>query len=616
MFPPGPPDPDFLRNTFMNQTHKVNEGKLNLKHEPSFLNGKFNQYYRTEDHLLSLLRDKSEFEFKRRRLCSPTSTNSNISQGFNKSSQNVKEDVSESPPTRPAVTGTYSDPKESLTDAEINVVDVQPEPHDLSTTSEDRKATSEHISEPSEGPVDDQPLDLRVDGKREKNNGNEEEEESNIKSRNNSPIRKSLETNIHLSIDENNEGRINRIDSPLKSKSISSQSSGSPPVSPKNTLAVKSKEELLKSPPPLPPHSPVDKLLSPSDNHRLPSMVCPIPIHPQQPMRLDNMMYRSPFSNYPPVVGLDTNLNHERFLSTHLPKFQSRFNLFASMVSGLANGQGLPRPHLDMLNPPLPHFAGGNKPYNEVLNPQPDSVNGSRTKDRYTCKFCGKVFPRSANLTRHLRTHTGEQPYKCKYCERCFSISSNLQRHVRNIHNKEKPFKCSLCDRCFGQQTNLDRHLKKHEGDDGSSIVPVADSPGSSNENDGEDACVEIRNFVGRVAYSNIDSFSHNLNILSQFKLPTSPQQQDYVNSTTNVKDLEDSELIVDNEQYSPQTRSNYPFPMGKSCYQENPLGLVVNKGIELMVNNDLQLKIDKKLNGENPDSPLNNNISEIQQQG
>ncbi|KAK2716453.1 hypothetical protein QYM36_006806, partial [Artemia franciscana] len=64
-----------------------------------------------------------------------------------------------------------------------------------------------------------------------------------------------------------------------------------------------------------------------------------------------------------------------------------------------------------------------------------------RGRDRYSCRFCGKVFPRSANLTRHLRTHTGEQPYKCKYCDRSFSISSNLQRHVRNIHNKEKPFR-------------------------------------------------------------------------------------------------------------------------------------------------------------------------------
>ncbi|KAK3104402.1 hypothetical protein FSP39_001305 [Pinctada imbricata] len=91
--------------------------------------------------------------------------------------------------------------------------------------------------------------------------------------------------------------------------------------------------------------------------------------------------------------------------------------------------------------------------------------NSFKIKERYSCKFCGKVFPRSANLTRHLRTHTGEQPYKCKYCERSFSISSNLQRHVRNIHNKEKPFRCTLCDRCFGQQTNLDRHLRKHESE-------------------------------------------------------------------------------------------------------------------------------------------------------
>ncbi|KAH8289953.1 hypothetical protein KR018_009362 [Drosophila ironensis] len=128
-----------------------------------------------------------------------------------------------------------------------------------------------------------------------------------------------------------------------------------------------------------------------------------------------------------------------------------------------------------------------------------------RNKDRYTCKFCGKVFPRSANLTRHLRTHTGEQPYKCKYCERSFSISSNLQRHVRNIHNKERPFKCEICERCFGQQTNLDRHLKKHESD----AVSLSALSGVSErmhcirrfcENPTEESYFEeIRSFMGKV---------------------------------------------------------------------------------------------------------------------
>lgn len=138
-----------------------------------------------------------------------------------------------------------------------------------------------------------------------------------------------------------------------------------------------------------------------------------------------------------------------------------------------------------------------------------DATTG-KIKDRYACKFCGKVFPRSANLTRHLRTHTGEQPYKCRYCERSFSISSNLQRHVRNIHNKEKPFKCPLCERCFGQQTNLDRHLKKHESD-GPTILDERNSSNNvqrrnlNNNNNNhrnlteESYFEEIRTFMGKV---------------------------------------------------------------------------------------------------------------------
>ncbi|XP_063243541.1 transcription factor hamlet-like isoform X2 [Bacillus rossius redtenbacheri] len=203
-------------------------------------------------------------------------------------------------------------------------------------------------------------------------------------------------------------------------------------------------------------------------------MAYPRPVHPI-PMFVD--MYRPHFNNFPPPPPPPAG---DRLLPP----------------PGFASARGFPFP----VNPFNGHLGGrlpfgaGLKPLEEAAGAQP--APGGKLKDRYSCKYCGKVFPRSANLTRHLRTHTGEQPYKCKYCERSFSISSNLQRHVRNIHNKEKPFRCSLCDRCFGQQTNLDRHLKKHEAA-GGGAGPAPDSPASSDKE--ESYFDEVRRFFGKV---------------------------------------------------------------------------------------------------------------------
>lgn len=236
-----------------------------------------------------------------------------------------------------------------------------------------------------------------------------------------------------------------------------------------------------------------------------PPMAYPRPIHP---MLLE--MYRPNFHNFSPPQS------NERLLHPFGPP---RYPFLNSLQ---------PHRNFDLLRPSLQAFGGNKQPFQDYIQQQAPG----KIKDRYACKFCGKVFPRSANLTRHLRTHTGEQPYKCRYCERSFSISSNLQRHVRNIHNKEKPFKCPLCERCFGQQTNLDRHLKKHETDDGSGVVAVADSPGSSNENDREDACFdEIRSFMGKVAYGT-DTFNP-----TRIYTPPSHNMVDIVG-----KDDEDSE--------------------------------------------------------------------------
>uniref|UniRef100_A0A6P7F5X0 PR domain zinc finger protein 16-like n=1 Tax=Diabrotica virgifera virgifera TaxID=50390 RepID=A0A6P7F5X0_DIAVI len=180
---------------------------------------------------------------------------------------------------------------------------------------------------------------------------------------------------------------------------------------------------------------------------------------------------------------------------------------------------------------------------------------GAKLKDRYACKFCGKVFPRSANLTRHLRTHTGEQPYKCRYCERSFSISSNLQRHVRNIHNKEKPFKCSLCERCFGQQTNLDRHLKKHEAD-GPSILDERSlrknhiAPRNLNE---DSYFEEIRNFMGKVTDGRLMQPTQSPKQLPNFPIPFSKclDHNNTYHEKTNALERDKKGYLSDKDNFS-----------------------------------------------------------------
>ncbi|XP_050424657.1 transcription factor hamlet-like [Adelges cooleyi] len=211
------------------------------------------------------------------------------------------------------------------------------------------------------------------------------------------------------------------------------------------------------------------------------------PPQPLHPMMLEAMYRVGDKSRLPGLAGYQAGGAGGGY---HRPPHYPFIN--ASLLNGHHH---VPPPTYDVVRPPAPVTRSPQKTFQET---------SGKPKDRYSCKFCQKVFPRSANLTRHLRTHTGEQPYKCNYCERSFSISSNLQRHVRNIHNKEKPFKCPLCERCFGQQTNLDRHLKKHEAD-GPTIMDdrlaAAADHRRSRPGVGDDSYFEeIRSFMGKVS--------------------------------------------------------------------------------------------------------------------
>ena len=105
----------------------------------------------------------------------------------------------------------------------------------------------------------------------------------------------------------------------------------------------------------------------------------------------------------------------------------------------------------DMANKPLELRLFNNNELNFVRNKNASNLKKSKKlyfkakscinsnyiePKKHVCRFCKKIFSQSANLIRHERTHTGEQPYNCNYCDKKFSICSNLQRHVRQVHNK------------------------------------------------------------------------------------------------------------------------------------------------------------------------------------
>ena len=39
----------------------------------------------------------------------------------------------------------------------------------------------------------------------------------------------------------------------------------------------------------------------------------------------------------------------------------------------------------------------------------------------YACEHCSKSFSQLHDLSKHIRTHTGEKPYGVKYCGKAFS---------------------------------------------------------------------------------------------------------------------------------------------------------------------------------------------------
>lgn len=56
----------------------------------------------------------------------------------------------------------------------------------------------------------------------------------------------------------------------------------------------------------------------------------------------------------------------------------------------------------------------------------------------FKCEYCDRKYAYKGDLTKHLRTHLGDNIYKCAVCDEGFQWKKDLNRHSNEHYKQER----------------------------------------------------------------------------------------------------------------------------------------------------------------------------------
>uniref|UniRef100_A0A667ZCL8 C2H2-type domain-containing protein n=1 Tax=Myripristis murdjan TaxID=586833 RepID=A0A667ZCL8_9TELE len=107
----------------------------------------------------------------------------------------------------------------------------------------------------------------------------------------------------------------------------------------------------------------------------------------------------------------------------------------------------------------------------ETNDAKMDDLGDPKTPESKNCFLCGKYFARRVDMERHMKSHSEDRPYKCAFCEKKFKHPYVLKRHQKEIYSQlsleglTDGKLCPICSRILPCTADITKHLRSHTED-------------------------------------------------------------------------------------------------------------------------------------------------------